>query len=94
MAMTVVFSLGFFYECVLHVYSVQIFGFIYPAEWLGSAVGQISPAAAQTTAEWTNRPGIIEYRLITTLYLVHVHVCACIIIISMWGLHLKEGRHA
>ena len=54
-----VFSLGVSsHMCVL--YSVQIFGFIYPAERLGSAVGQISPAAAQTTAESTNRPGIIE----------------------------------
>lgn len=52
-----VFSLGVSsHMCVL--YSVQIFDFIYPAERLGSAVGQISPAAAQTTAEWTNRPGI------------------------------------
>lgn len=63
MAMTImVFSLGFFlsymymYVCVL--YSIQIFDFIYPVERLGSAVGQISPAAVQATAEWANRPGI------------------------------------
>ena len=73
------FSLGFSLVCVL--YSLYNFWFHYAAERLGGAVGQISPAAAQTTAEWANRPGIIGYRLITTLYMY-----VLIIIILMRGI--------
>ena len=82
MYMYVCYDVWFFpgiFSCVCIVLSV--FGFIYPAERLGSAVGQISPAAAQTTAEWANRPGMIEYRFITTLCMY-----VLIIIILMWGI--------
>ena len=59
---------GIFFPLVVYMYVILCMNFymisvsFYPAERLGSAIGQISPtaAAAQTTAEWANRPGILQ----------------------------------